>query len=406
MRGSGNNRKMGKREGRRLEGALEALVVSCTGAKDKDTAAMESWAPAKELADIDRDIAQLYVVAKECSRAGHHKRYEMRIEVSEEGMDGNVVRSWEVTELPEVEEGENPSPSSGAPAYIPFLGNAIMLRIGYHVSISGSMDLAFDRAAMIGCTAMQVFLSNPRGWGAKQLPAEEIAEFRAKGRNFGADQVFAHMAYLPNIASPNEFAYKKSTVALESSLRRCDLLGIRYLVTHLGSHLGEGKEVGISRAVEAIGQMEGIAKGVTLLLENEAGQRNSIGSTIEDLAELRSRIRDRTRGIDTGFCMDTCHLFEAGYDVGSRKVLSEVFDVIDMKDVRVIHLNDARYPLGRALDRHENIGRGYIGRSGFETFLNYPGIADKPMIMETPSRSLREDRQQIRLVEGLVRSRT
>jgi hypothetical protein len=106
MRGSGNNGKMGKREGRRLEAALEALVISCTGTKDKDTAAMESWAPAKELADIDRDIAQLYVVAKECGRAGHHKRYEMRIEVSEEGVDGNVVRSWEVTELPEGGEGE------------------------------------------------------------------------------------------------------------------------------------------------------------------------------------------------------------------------------------------------------------------------------------------------------------
>jgi deoxyribonuclease-4 len=280
-----------------------------------------------------------------------------------------------------------------------------MLRIGYHVSIAGSMDLAFDRAAMIGCTAMQVFLSNPRGWGAKQLTEYEIEEFRTKGRKFGASQVFAHMAYLPNIASPNEFAYRKSAEALESSLRRCDLLGINYLVTHLGSHLGQGREIGFDRAVEAIGGMEGIAKNVTLLLENEAGQRNSIGSRIEDLAELRSRIRERAKGIRVGFCMDTCHLFEAGYDVGSKEVLAEIFDVIDPDDVHVVHLNDARYPLGRALDRHENIGLGYIGKAGFKVFLNYPSIAGKPMIMETPSRSLQEDRRQIGLVESLIRKK-
>jgi deoxyribonuclease-4 len=280
-----------------------------------------------------------------------------------------------------------------------------MFRIGYHVSIAGSIDLAFDRALMIGCTAMQVFLGNPRGWGAKELTGEEINGFRAKGRKFGASNVFAHMAYLPNIASPNESAYRKSVGALEFSLRRCNRLGIRYLVTHLGSHLGEGKELGFRRAADAIAQTRGVSGDVTLLLENEAGQRNTIGSKVEDLAELRSTIQDRAGGTRVGFCIDTCHLYEAGYDVSDEETLSGIFGVIDPDEVRVIHLNDARYPLGSALDRHENIGVGYIGKAGFRTFLNHPAVAGKPIIMETPSRSLQEDRQQIRLVGSLIRNK-
>lgn len=401
MRGSVKN---GKTE-RKLEEVIGALMASYTGETDKERALKDNFALVKEVAQVTCEIACAAAVAAECSILGHHKRYEARYFISGKGVNGNLVRSWEVPTLPEDEE-EKSSPPSGIPVYILFLDNAIMLRIGYHVSIAGSMDLAFDRAETIGCTAMQVFLSNPRGWGAKALTEEEVSEFRAKGRKFGASEVFAHMAYLPNIASPNEFAYGKSIDALELSLKRCELLGIRYLVTHLGSHLGRGKELGFDRAVEAIGRMEGIARNVTLLLENEAGQRNSIGSRIEDLAELRDRIRARARGISVGFCMDTCHLFEAGYDIGSRKVLSEIFGIVDPDDVRVIHLNDARYPLGRALDRHENIGSGYIGEAGFRTFLNYPEVAGKPMIMETPSRSLREDRRQIRLVESLVRGKS
>ena len=380
-------------------------MASYAGEKDKEKALMDNLALVKDVAQVTCEIACAVAVAAECGRMGHHKRYEARYFISGKGVNGNLVRSWEVPELPEDAEEEKSSPSFGTSAYILFLGNQIMTDIGYHVSISGSIGLAFGRAAMIGCTAMQIFLGNPRGWGAKELTEKEIKDFRAKGRKFGASKVFAHMAYLPNIASPNELAYGKSVEALDFSLRRCNALGIRYLVTHLGSHLGQGKELGFRRAAEAIGRMEGVSGGVTLLLENEAGQRNSIGSRVEDLAELKARIRDRAPGVRLGFCMDTCHLFEAGYDIGSKEVLSEIFEVINSGDVRVIHLNDARYPLGRALDRHENIGLGCIGEAGFRTFLNYPVVAGKPLIMETPSRSLLEDRRQIRLVEGLIREK-
>ena len=175
-------------------------------------------------------------------QGGRNKRYEARYYISGKGVNGNLVRSWEVPELPEDRRREILLLPPDICLYS-FLGNAIMLEIGYHVSIAGDMDLAFDRAAKIGCTAMQVFLGNPRGWGAKHRPRGG-RDFKTKLKRFGAEKVFAHMAYLPNIASPNEFAYRKSVEALEFSLRRCDLLGIRFLVTHLGSHLGQGREIG------------------------------------------------------------------------------------------------------------------------------------------------------------------
>jgi len=278
-----------------------------------------------------------------------------------------------------------------------------MIRIGYHVSITQGIDLAFDRAKELGCTSMQVFLSNPRGWAVRKLTDEEIMRFREKHKRFDITPVFAHMTYLPNIASPNKFAYRKSIAALEFSLQRCELLGIKYLVTHLGSHLGKGKKVGFSNAVEAISRAWDASKGVMLLLENEAGQRNSIGSKIEDVAELFSRIRDEVDGVRVGLCLDTCHLFEAGYDIREESVIDGVFDKLKPADVHVIHLNDARYELGRALDRHANIGEGFICKKGFETFLNHNAVRGKPMIMETPDRGPRSDRQQIALVKSLIK---
>jgi deoxyribonuclease-4 len=283
------------------------------------------------------------------------------------------------------------------------MGNQLMLRIGYHVSITGSMDLAFDRAKEIGCTAMQIFLSNPRGWSIKELGEEEIKSFREKGRSFGIAPVFAHMTYLPNIASPNPPAYAKSVDALKSALQRCGILDVRHLVMHLGSDLGRGKEAGFDRAVAAIKKVESYAKGTTLLLENEAGQRNSIGSKLDDLVELKKRISKQVGGVDVGFCLDTCHAFEAGYDIGKKEVASEIFDALGKENVHLIHLNDARYELGRGVDRHENIGFGFIGKEGFRVFLKHKAVIGKPLIMETPMRSFGTDREQIELVKSLIR---
>ncbi len=255
-----------------------------------------------------------------------------------------------------------------------------MLRLGYHVSIANGISLAFDRAKQEGCTAMQIFLTNPRGWRISYIPEEEIAAFVGKSKSFDIKPVVAHMPYLPNLASPNKSTFSKSIDSLKANIYICNKLGIKYLVAHLGSHLGEGKEKGMKNLAEAISSVEDLLGNTMILLENEAGQRNSIGSSMEDLSEIRRLVASK----NVAFCLDTCHLFAAGYDLGNRKVLERIDREIGFKNVYLFHLNDAKYELGSCLDRHENIGLGCIGTKGFSEFFAYKGINSKPFIMETP----------------------
>ncbi len=254
-----------------------------------------------------------------------------------------------------------------------------MLKIGYHISVAGGISLAFDRAEGLGCGCMQVFVSNPRGWEIKKLDERDAGSFRSKRKSTGIEPI-AHMPYLPNLASPKEDVYAKSKEALAGTLERCNLLGIRYLVMHLGSHLGEGTERGRERVADAINEAAGRRGDVTMLLENEAGQRNSVGSMLEELTAIHGMVD----GKGVGFCLDTCHVFAAGYDIRRRDVAKEVADTLGADRILCLHLNDAKYPLGSRLDRHADIGFGHIGRKGFETFFRATGLADKPMIMETP----------------------
>jgi deoxyribonuclease-4 len=251
---------------------------------------------------------------------------------------------------------------------------------------------------------MQIFLSNPRGWSVKELGSAEIAAFRKKGADFGMANVFAHMTYLPNIASPNEAAYRLSVGALRTALVRCNTLGVRRLILHLGSHLGQGKEIGFGRAVKAIASVKEEIGGVTLLLENEAGQNNSIGSTLADLTHLRVRMGEEA-GVEVGFCLDTCHAFEAGYDLRDAGIISDAFEELGVENVGVIHLNDAKYDLGKASDRHANIGYGFIGKEGFRTFLNHKAVRGKALIMETPMRGPSRDGKELELVRSLAGNR-
>jgi deoxyribonuclease-4 len=260
------------------------------------------------------------------------------------------------------------------------LQGEFLLRIGYHVSISGSVDFALDRAREIGCTCMQIFPSNPRSWAVKELDEEEMERFRRKQKSYGISPVFAHMPYLPNLASPRDEVYDKSRGALAAALERCNLLRIRYLIVHLGSHLGSGAEAGRERVASAISEAEKRRGNVTILLENEAGQRNSVGSRLEELVSIYNRV---DRG-SVGFCLDTCHVFAAGYDIRKKEVAQEVVETLGIERIHCLHLNDSRYPLGSKLDRHADIGFGHIGKKGFETFLGCEGIAEKPMVMETP----------------------
>ncbi|MEM1769622.1 MAG: deoxyribonuclease IV [Nitrososphaerota archaeon] len=258
--------------------------------------------------------------------------------------------------------------------------------LGAHVSISGTIDKAVDRAVELKCTTFQIFTRNPRSWKAKKLTDEEVEDFREKMKKYGFRVAVSHMPYLPNISSPQQQTFKKSVKSLIEEFERTNLLGLNYLVVHIGSHLGKGLDVGIKRAAEAVNTALSKVEGsVMILLENMAGQKNSVGSRFEDVKRILNLIEYPDR---VGVCLDTCHAFAAGYDLRTREAIDNTlndFDqIIGIKLLKVVHINDSKGDLGSHLDRHEHIGMGKIGENGFRELFHHPWIRDLPLILETP----------------------
>jgi deoxyribonuclease-4 len=241
------------------------------------------------------------------------------------------------------------------------------VQIGAHVSISGSIANAITNASERECSAFQVFTSNPRGWHAKDLTDDGITNYKNNLSQSNIDRfaTVAHMPYLPNLSSPEISVYEKSIHTMIREVERCDKLGIPYLVTHLGSHKGTGEDKGIQRLVGALTEVAKTNKDVTILLENTAGQKNSVGSDFTQLAEIFFGLKPASR---FGICIDTCHAFAAGYDLRNEKNVKDVFEKFDseigLKHIKIIHLNDSKGELGCHLDRHEHIGLGHIGETG------------------------------------------
>jgi len=278
------------------------------------------------------------------------------------------------------------------------------LRLGFHVSIAGSIDRAVDRAAEMGCNTFQIFTRNPRGWRFKALDQGEAERFARRVGERGIEPVFGHMPYLPNLASPREEVYEKSVESLTAELGRCARLGIPYLVTHLGSHLGAGPAVGLRRIVEAVNRSFSEAGGAAmLLLENTAGARNSVGSTFEDLRYIVERVENSDR---VGVCFDTCHGFAAGYDLRTpgavEGTVREIGESLGLDRLRLVHLNDSKGDLGSGVDRHEHIGMGRIGEEGFRGILR-SGLGRLPLILETPVDRRRRDVENLEKVRELAR---
>ncbi len=276
-----------------------------------------------------------------------------------------------------------------------------MLRIGYHLSIAGSLDLAFDRATALDCTAMQIFVTNPQEWAIRKLSGNEQAEFISKYKNLDVKPVCVHMPYLPNLASSDRAIRKKSIESLSANIRICNQLGVKYLVAHLGSHMGKGKEKGIKNVVDALESVYKDIGDVMILLENQAGHINSVGARLEDLMQMYDKSTLASSG-NLGFCLDTCHLCAANYDISDKEVLDGIDATLGFDKVRVFHINDAMFPLGSAKDRHENIGRGYIGIKGFRTLLNYKFIAKKALILETPQNGDMPEGEEIMIIRSLL----
>jgi deoxyribonuclease-4 len=278
-----------------------------------------------------------------------------------------------------------------------------MVRVGVHVSIAGSLDLAVDRAKETGCDVFQMFSRNPRGWGYKPLSDHDCDTYQEKIQAAGIIPV-DHMPYLPNLASPKADIYEKSVAALTAELDRCGRLGIPYLVTHLGHHLGDGIAGGRARVISAINTALGESDTtVMLLLENTAGEKNSVGSSFEHIRGIMDGIENHTR---TGVCFDTCHAFAAGYELRTEKgladTLSQFEDHIGIRNLKIIHLNDSKGDRGSGLDRHEHIGMGFIGENGFRNLLCHPVLSALPLICETPVDERRDNGGNIAKVRELA----
>jgi deoxyribonuclease-4 len=277
------------------------------------------------------------------------------------------------------------------------------MKIGFHISIGGSIDRAIDRAVGMGCNTLQMFSRNPRGWRSRKLDSEAVKSFRVKLKESEIWPVFIHTSYLLNLASPKMEVYQKSTEVFKDELSRAAELSVPYVVTHLGSHLGHGKRNGFKRIVDAINESFSAAENnVVLLLENTAGTRNSMGSSFEDIEYISSRIEDRKR---VGVCFDTCHAFATGYDLVSRGAVEHTLqrfdDVIGLENLKLVHLNECKGGLGSKLDRHEHIGMGKIGERGFRNILKSK-LGQLPLILETPVDERRNDVENLRKVIELA----
>lgn len=261
-----------------------------------------------------------------------------------------------------------------------------MVKVGAHVSIAKSLDSAIDNAQQLKCDTFQIFTRNPRGWKYGPLDPEEVQVFSEKLDKSRLAPVVDHMPYLPNLSGPEDEIYDKSVSTLNAEVERCVQLGIRYLVVHLGSHLGAGRQVGLERLSKALNQATKRAKGdFQICLENMAGQKNSMGSKFEEVREILDTVKQQER---VAVCLDTCHTYAAGYDLHVERAVEKTMAAFDstvgFENLKVVHVNDSENGLGSGLDRHEHIGMGYIGNSGFKAILHHKAVRDLPMILETP----------------------
>jgi len=269
------------------------------------------------------------------------------------------------------------------------------IMFGSHLSIAGGLQNALIEAQQLGMDTVQIFTKNQRQWRVPPLKQQQIDLWHEHLQSTGIRQPVSHDSYLINLASPKPEARDKSIALFAEELKRCDLLGIPYLVTHPGAHMGEGESAGLRRVAEALNQLHDDLPDLKVItcLEVTAGQGTSLGHRLEHLAE----IIDKTEATDRlGVCLDTAHLLAAGYDLtsgtGAESVVKKVDKILGLSRVKVIHINDSKTALNSRVDRHEHIGHGHVSLDAFATFVNHPKLNRLPMILETPKALAKDGR--------------
>jgi deoxyribonuclease-4 len=278
--------------------------------------------------------------------------------------------------------------------------------VGVHTSIAGALENAAHRAKKLGCDTFQMFSANPRGWRTLEPTAEECARFQAARRQYGLSPVVVHDNYLINLASADPMMREKSVAAFRREIQRAVALGADYLVTHPGSAKGASPSEAIKTCVDSLRRAaNGISlDGLMVLVENTAGQGSAIGRTFEEVAEI---VAGAARDLPVGACIDTAHSFEAGYPIHTAEGLREAVKTLDatvgIGRVRVIHANDSKTAFGSHVDRHEHIGKGFIGREAFGRIVRHPKLRAIPFICETPIDRPGDDKRNLRTMRKLAR---
>jgi deoxyribonuclease-4 len=278
------------------------------------------------------------------------------------------------------------------------------MRLGAHVPTKGGLHNAFKYGEEQGCNTIQIFTKNPNRWKVEALDAEQIDKFKKSSRASKLFPLVAHDGYLINLASPNKELLEKSLEAFWDEIYRAEQLGIQFLVTHMGSHTGIGEETALKCLINSLNLIGKSLKNFQLkiLLETTAGQGTSIGYKFEHLSYVLQNISEPEK---FGICLDTCHLFAAGYDIRTEseysKTIGEFDKIVGIDKIKMFHLNDSKKELGSRVDRHEHIGNGAIGLEGFRLIVNDPRFFDRPMIIETPQ-SETMNTENLKLLRSLV----
>lgn len=280
--------------------------------------------------------------------------------------------------------------------------------LGAHTSIAGGVSKSIDRASEVNFTAIQIFSKNNNQWNAKPLDAKEIKLFKEKLQQSNIKYVVVHDSYLINLCTKDKTILKKSRNAFLDELQRCEQLGIEYLNFHPGAHLGQGEEDGLKMIADSINIAHSFTKNykVKSMLETTAGQGTNLGYTFEQLRRIIELVDEKERMC---VCIDTAHIFAAGYDIksidGYKKTIKDFDDIIGLDLLKCIHLNDSKKELGSRVDRHEHIGKGFIGREGFTIIMNDKKLLHIPKILETPKgKEMKEDVENLKMLIDLIKN--
>jgi len=282
--------------------------------------------------------------------------------------------------------------------------NPVSLRLGAHMSISGGLHKALLEGESYGCDIVQLFSKSSQQWAARPITDQELALWKQTRAATKAQPALVHDSYLINLATPDDLAWAKAKRAFADELQRADRLQVPYLVTHPGAHMGRGTTFGVARVSAALNEILSENPGLQtqVLLETTAGQGSSLGARFEELRDILAGLTGPNR---VSICIDTCHIFAAGYDIRTAQSYAQTFaqfaEVLGWQALSAFHVNDSQKPLGSRIDRHAHLGRGQIGLEAFRLLLNDSHVRGLPMSLETPKETPHADAINLAILREL-----